>query len=342
MYRKLVIICVISVLALASVSLAGSDRRLGTSGAQYLRIPVGSRGTAMGGAIGADVYGAEAIFYNPAGVAMIEGTEVMFSHLNYFADMDLNYFAVTTSIEDFGSIGFSAKILSVGEIVKTTWNASTVEGTGEIYNPSSAVIGLTYSRILTDRVTFGITGKFLNEQIDLVSAKGMAIDFGVNYDTKWNNLRLGFVIKNLGPSMSFEGEGLNYFVQVPGTSPQVSPVKILSANSASFELPAWAEMSMAWDAYSQDMHRATVYGTFQANTFSKDLYRTAFEYAYDEKYFVRGGYTIDDKQNDYLYGLTFGAGAVFNFGDTEVTFEYSWNQTEFFDNNQYFTGKINF
>lgn len=151
MYRKLVIICVISVLAFASVSLAGSDRRLGTSGAQYLRIPIGSRGTAMAGAIGADVYGTEAIFYNPAGVAMIEGTEVMFSHLNYFADMDLNYFAITTTIEDFGSIGFSAKILSVGEIIKTTVSSSTVEGTGETYSPSSAEIGLTYSRVLTER-----------------------------------------------------------------------------------------------------------------------------------------------------------------------------------------------
>ncbi len=342
MYRKLVIICVISVLAIASVSLAGSERRLGTSGAQYLRIPVGSRGTAMGGAIGADAYGAEAIFYNPAGVAMIEGTEVMFSHLNYFADMDLDYFALTTSIEDFGSIGISAKVLSAGEIVKTTWDASTVDGTGETFNPSAAVIGLTYSRVLTDRVTFGITGKFINERIDLVSAKGVAVDFGVNYDTKWNNLRLGLVIKNLGPSMAFAGEGLEYGVQAPGTNPQVSPVKTFSAKSASFELPAWAQLSMAWDAYTQEMHRASVFGTFQANTFSKDLYRAAFEYAYDEKYFIRGGYTYDDGQTDYLFGLTFGAGATFSFGDTEVTFEYSWNQTEYFDNNQYFTGKINF
>lgn len=342
MYRKLVIICVISVLAFASVSLAGSDRRLGTAGAQYLRIPVGSRGTAMGGAIGADAYGTEAIFYNPAGVAMIEGTEVMFSHLNYFAGMDLNYFALTTAIEDFGSIGISAKVLSVGDIVKTTWDASTVDGTGETYSPSSAVIGLTYSRVLTDRVTFGVTGKFINEQIDQVSANGMAIDFGVNYDTKWNNLRLGLVIKNLGPSMAFEGEGLSYDVQAPGTNPTVSPVKTFSAKSAKFELPAWAQLSMAWDAYNQDMHRASFFGTFQANTFSKDLFRGAFEYAYDEKYFIRGGYTVDDNQADYLYGLTFGAGAVFSFGETEVTFEYSWNQTEFFDNNQYFTGKINF
>lgn len=340
MCRKLVTICAISVLALTTVSMAGSERRMGTAGAQELRVPIGSRGTALGGAIGADVYGAEAIFYNPAGVAMVEGTEVMFSHLNYFADMDLNYFAITTAIEDFGSIGISAKVLSVGKIEKTTWDAP--DGTGEIYNPSMAVIGLTYSRVLTDRVTFGINAKFISETIDLVSAKGLAFDFGANYDTKWNGLRLGFVIKNIGPEMSLKGEGLDYPVQATGTYPQISPVKTFSAESASFELPSWISFSGAIDFYNIEKNRATFFGTFQSNNFSKDLYRGAFEYAYNEMYFVRGGYTLDQKQTDHLYGLTFGGGLIVNFGEAEVTFEYSWNQTEFFDNNQYFTGKINF
>ncbi len=340
MYRKLIIICALSILALATVSMAGSERRMGTAGAQELRIPIGSRGTALGGAIGADVYGTEAIFYNPAGVAMVPGTEVMFSHLNYFADMDLNYIALTTEIEDFGSIGFSAKILSVGEIKKTTWDAP--DGTGEIYSPSMSVIGITYSKILTDRVTFGVTGKFINESIDLVSAKGWAADFGVNYDTKWNGLRLGFVIMNIGPEMSFTGEGLNFSVQATGTYPQISPAKTFSAESAKFELPSWIQFSAAWDAYNMEMHRTTFFGTYQSNNFSKDLYRGGFEYAYNERYFLRGGYTLDQDQIDHLYGLTFGGGLVVNFGETEVAFEYSWNQTEFFDNNQYFTGTINF
>jgi hypothetical protein len=40
--------------------------------------------------------------------------------------------------------------------------------------------------------------------------------------------------------------------------------------------------------------------------------------------------------------MTFGAGVILKVGETDVTFEYSWNETEFFDNNQYFTGKVNF
>jgi len=44
-----------------------------------------------------------------------------------------------------------------------------------------------------------MTGNFITESIDQASARGMAIDFGVNYDTKWRGLRLGIVAKNIGP-----------------------------------------------------------------------------------------------------------------------------------------------
>ncbi|HDS00487.1 MAG TPA: hypothetical protein ENO07_00575, partial [candidate division Zixibacteria bacterium] len=84
---------------------AGGDERIGTSGAQELRIPVGSRMSALAGAGVAEAVGAEALYWNPAGVAYYDGTEVMFTHLQYFADIDVNYFAATTAIEDFGSIG---------------------------------------------------------------------------------------------------------------------------------------------------------------------------------------------------------------------------------------------
>jgi len=342
MNSKTIIICAIIVLTFASVSMAGSDRRIGTAGAQELRIPVGSRGTALGGAIAADAVGTDAIFYNPAGVALIEGTEAMFSNLQYFADMDLNYFAVTKSIEDFGSIGISAKVLSVGDIVKTTENASTVTGTGEIFSPTMSVIGLTYSRILTDRVAFGVTGMYINESIDLVSASGVAFDFGINYDTKWRGLTLGLVIKNIGPGMSFDGAGFDRDVSAPGQNPAISPDKTFRAQSAQFELPSYIQMSGAMDFINVEQSRATFYGTFESNSFSKDLYRLGAEYAFEEKYFLRAGYTIDQNQDDYLYGMTFGAGMILKIGETDVTFEYSWNETEYFDNNQYFTGKINF
>jgi len=339
MNKKSVIFCLVIVLAFSAICLAGSNRRIGTAGAQELRIPVGSRGTALSGSISGDVYGTEAIFYNPAGVAMVPGTEAMFSHLKYFADMDLNFFAITRNIENFGSIGFSAKVLSVGEIEKTT--EFNEDGTGEFFNPTMAVLGVTYSRILTDRVSFGVTGYYINETVDEATANGLAFDFGVTYDTKWKELKFGFVMKNFGPEMRFSGPGFERSATGSGQYPD-SPEKNFSSESVSFELPSWVEFSAAMDFVNVELNRATLFGTFQSNNFSKDLFRAGAEYSFDEKYFLRAGYTLDSEQEDYLYGFTAGAGLILKMGDVDVTLEYSWTETQFFDNNQYFTGKINF
>ena len=119
--KKTLLMSLALVIVLSAMLLAGSEDRIGTAGAQELRIPIGSRGSAMGGALVANAKGTEALFWNPAGAAAGGGTEAMFSHLQYFADMKLEYVAVKTDIEGFGTIGVSAKVLSVGDILKTTW-----------------------------------------------------------------------------------------------------------------------------------------------------------------------------------------------------------------------------
>ena len=75
MERKVVLVGIL-VLLMASAAVATTNR-IGTAGAQELRIPIGARGTGMAGAVIADVQGAEALFWNPAGVAWQKGTEVI-------------------------------------------------------------------------------------------------------------------------------------------------------------------------------------------------------------------------------------------------------------------------
>ena len=128
---------------------AGDQSRIGTAAAQELRIPVGSRGTALGGAILASVNGAEAMHWNPSGV-VFGGTkrEAVFSYLDYMADMNMNYFAVTTKLRDDIAVGVSAKVFSVGDIIVTTEEAP--EGTGEVLNPTFSCVSFTYSCYSSD------------------------------------------------------------------------------------------------------------------------------------------------------------------------------------------------
>lgn len=82
MFRQMIFL--FAALALiAQDARAGDESRIGTAAAQELRIPIGSRGTALGGAILAHVKGAEALQWNPSG--LVFGThkrEAIFSYLD--------------------------------------------------------------------------------------------------------------------------------------------------------------------------------------------------------------------------------------------------------------------
>ena len=106
---RLLIIVFALLLALDAVY-AGGGNRTGTGGAAQLLIPVGPRGIAMGESNVATSYGVEALFWNPAGVAKLQGsTGVMFSHMSYIADIGVEYGAVSTNFEGFGILSLSLK-----------------------------------------------------------------------------------------------------------------------------------------------------------------------------------------------------------------------------------------
>jgi hypothetical protein len=335
---KQFIICIAIVLLTASCLYAGGSERIGTAGAQELRIPVGSRVTAMAGANVSDVSGAEALFWNPAGVAYQEGTEAMFSHLEYIAGIDVNYFGVSTDLGDFGFLGLHAKVISIGEMEVTTTDQP--QGTGETFSPTFSVIGLTYSRMFTDRVSFGATANLINERIEQVSANGIALDFGFIYDPLWQGLKFGVAVRNFGPQMRFTGEDFSVSVDPPDAEPGTQ-LKTTRTQSAEFELPAFIQFGASWDFVNQDQNRATAIGSFQANNFSQDEFRYGMEYSYDNMFFLRGGY-VASSQDSYMFGLTLGGGLKYAWGQNTISFDYSWVQTEYFDDNQYFTVKFGF
>ena len=106
----------ILILLIGSSIYAGDVGRKGTTGAEELLIPVGARGIATGGAFLASLTGLESIYYNPAGLDLTPRTEAMFSYMTYVADINISYFAISTSLGDLGSIALSFKTFDFGQI----------------------------------------------------------------------------------------------------------------------------------------------------------------------------------------------------------------------------------
>ncbi len=333
MKHKVVILMMVLLLAGASTALAGNSLKVGTAGAQELLIPIGARSGALGGAVTASSYGTEAIFWNPAGLASLRGTEVMFTHLPYLADINVNTFAGATSIEDFGTIALSARVVAIGDIEETT--EQQPEGTGSVFSPTFTVVGLSYARTLTAAVEFGISANFIHESVFEVAASGVSFDLGVTYRPNWRGLALGIVLKNYGPDMKFDGPGF-------GRSFEDAGQRRVFFDASPFELPAYINIGMSYDAIDQDRSYVALMGNFRSNNFAEDLWQGGVEYTYDQNYTLRAGYNYSN-QEAYLYGFSFGGGLGFDLGEeTRLILEYAWMETEVFDDNQFFTARLQF
>ena len=339
------VVVVLALLACAAApAFAGSDERKGTGGALELRLPVGPRGTALGGSVVSDASGIDALFWNPAGLATIQRTEAMFSHTQYFADMKLNYAAVGTHL-GFGTLALSAKVLSIGDVIVTTEEAP--DGTGEILRPTFSVLGGSFARQFTDKVMFGLTTNFVSERVRNVSAAGVSFDFGVQYQTGFHGLRFGMAMKNFGPSMGFKGDDFNVNLR-PGDTDPTAANRTLAFSSTSFEQPSFFTLSASYDVMKDAAHHISLMSAFQNNNFVGDNYTAGAEWSYKETFALRGSWfgsitnpldplTGDTqtkfKSGDDLYnGASFGAGVQLKTGDTKVGVDMAWRTVRnFFD-----------
>lgn len=333
-------------IALCGSARAGSDERKGTGGALEMRIPVGPRGTALGPAVVSSTEGIEALFWNPAGLAGMSGTEAMFSNTQYFADMQVNFVGIATQVGGFGAVGLSVKALNVGEILVTTESAP--EGTGETIDPTFTVIGLSYAREFTDRVRFGGTVSFVNEAIKSVSASGIAFDFGVLYATGWRTLNLGLAMKNFGTTMQFDGDELGSSQIISSADPSASP-RTLRSTTSKFEMPSYFSLGASYDLVDNSQYQLKAMGAFQNNNFVGDNLAAGLEWVYRKQLALRASYmgsitsTLDlasgnesvefDSGDDLYAGWALGASAGLQAGGThfDVDFSYRPLKDDFFD-----------
>lgn len=320
---------------------AGSGRRKGTSGAQELLIPLGARGIGLAGSYVSGIQGVEALYWNPAGAANIANSaEAMFAHMNYLADIKVEYAGVAAKLGEFGTLGFSIQTINFGDIIITTNDFP--DGTGETYSPNFMTLGLNFSKMMTDRIAFGVTMKVVTETIMRESATGLAFDLGLQYQTGLRGFKFGVVMKNFGPSMKYDGPDLEQSVQLPGTEPGTQP-RPLRITSQEFDLPSTLEFGTSYEIPMMEQSHLVITGTFVHQNFSYDDFRIGGEWSYNNMFFLRAGYALspDLPTDEALFTYTAGAGVQFSLSSTmNIVVDYAYRATEFFDDNHVVAVKL--
>ncbi len=340
-----VIACMAGSLAAQTADVA--NKRIGTAAATELLIPVGARDLAMGGAAAATTHGIDALHWNPAGLGRIGGSaEGLLSSMSYIADIRVNYGAVGLNFGGFGNIALSVKALDFGDIALTT--TDDPEGVaGRTFTPTYVTIGLSYARAFTDAITAGGSLKLISENLQRVTGKGIALDFGVQYRgvAGFKGVNMGVALKNVGPQVSFDGPGLLRRADPEGSR---RPSQFFQVEAASWELPTSIEIGVA---YERPMNEALSYcasGSYTNNTLALDSYRVGGELEYKFSNLVvagRGGIELMDKgaDDEHIFGPTAGFGFIYKTTGIDIGIDYAFRAVnDFFDNNNMFSLRLGF
>jgi hypothetical protein len=307
-----------------------SAQKVATSSLQFLKVMPTARATAMGDAFSTLASGADAVFWNPAGVTLAQHPEFSGTLSLWMFDSRQGALSFATSMGEWGSIGVQVQYVDYGAIQETSVDQLRFIGdpsagnynpglTGRTFSPSSYVIGLSYARQLTDKFSAGVTAKFVNESLwegstttvvnpstglsESVNtfARLFLFDFGMQYNTGFRSVCLGVSIQNFGQQVKF------------GTEAYPAPL--------AFRIGAAADV-IGKDALLGEsaMNRLTVaYDLFQPNDYAQQMH-LGTEYALDETVFLRAGYKFNYDSD----GFTAGIGVRHSFIGTRFGFDYSY------------------
>ena len=169
----------------------------GIGSANFLNIPVGARETSLGGAFTAVADNANAVYYNPAGLGLLQNTEISFTHNKYADGMSQQWLAVAYPYKT-GAFGLGVNYLSVSAFDAYD---NTDNRTGSVSAYDVAMYFSWGGRLPLDykflrSVSYGASAKYISQTLDTESGTGYGLDLGILAASAVEHLRFGFGVEN--------------------------------------------------------------------------------------------------------------------------------------------------
>jgi len=322
--KKVILIIMILVFA-QSVFGQGEVNKVGTTAANFLKLEVGARAVALAGAYTAIANDVSALQWNPAGIASLNRITALYNIANLYADINHQFMGIVVPVGLNNFFGFSINYVDIGRIEKTT--VDSPEGTGLFFENYNMAAGISYSRMLTDRVTFGATGRWVHEQIWEQKADGFSADIGIIFTPNVSGLRIGMSITNFGQDMMMDNGPLTTFSYEPREDQEGVGNRNLDAKyqvekyplPISFQLGAAMDIMGANSSFLPDKsNRISI--IFEVNDSFDNAMRAKYglEYEWRKILALRTGY----KQNYDLASFTWGGGLKIPLRGMDLRFDY--------------------
>ncbi|MEN8193127.1 MAG: PorV/PorQ family protein [Bacteroidota bacterium] len=165
----------------------------------FLRIDMSARAAALGGTYVSNTSDPDVIFYNPAGLNIIENTPISFSFVKHLLDINLASLSTTFEIGGLGKFGTAVQYINYGDFDRADEYGNI---TGNFSAGDLSVI-LGYANALAENFYFGINAKFIYSNIDDKSSMGAAGDIGLQYIIPQWGWNIGFSVLNMGKQLTY-------------------------------------------------------------------------------------------------------------------------------------------
>ncbi len=291
---------------------------------QFLEVMPVARATALGDAYSVWASGADAVFWNPSGLALVETQEFSSTFIQWIFDTRQGALSYATPIGNLGALGLQIQYVDYGEFdeavaTRPYINQEVNPGlTGNTFHPFSYLVGLSYARSLTDKFSTGLTVKYAHESLyngQMVLAQvsqgsfeevktwasGVIYDFGIRYNTGFRSVQIGASVQNFGPNVTY--------------AIQSSPVPLLFRWGVAADLIG-KDALLATD---EENRIGVAFDLYQPNDYEQQEH-LGVEYEFAGVFALRAGY----KFNYDYEGLTVGGGVKQAVGSVKLSLDYSY------------------
>ncbi len=244
---------------------------------------VDARALGMGGSYVAVTSGASSVYWNPAGLGLLDKAEVSLLHITLWENTYYDFVGVAYPTLSYGSFGLGAIRLGTSDIIRR----DPFNQPGPAFDNSFSEYIFSYGVNFPLLINGGLNFKILNHSLDDRSATGFGLDLGI-----------------LATPTPFLSWGLNWQdILEPELKLQTTEEKIPSNLKAGIKL-------------SHQFSNQSILAAFDIDkTRGRDVkFHAGGEYGLFETLFLRGGF---DK--DYA---TFGVGILYNFLQADYAFKF--------------------
>ncbi len=311
-FRCISLFCVIFGLMFVQTSVVSAADGDGGYAASYLQIPLGARPSGMGGAYIAVSNDPAGVYYNPAGVTMLEKATIGTSYRVLALGRRLMYASAISPIQGDAILG--GHWLHAG-----TEGVPARDGDGDLLDhelgESHNQLGFVFSKRFEKYFSLGATFSYVDVKLAEISSNSVGIDVGLilHLDQFFDrerrqNLpvgepRLGLVVRQLAKKFTWNSEKYEL-------AHSTSPLGADQTDNVPLEIGMGLSGKILKDKLLLDID---IVNSAKTGT----DFRVGGEYAASPESRIRLGYGLEQ--------VAFGAGYEFGFGKQKIRIDYAFS-----------------